>query len=68
MIPVLSLGIPGDAVTAIMMGAFIIHGIVPGPMLYTINPVMVSAIFIGLLLGNIFALIIGPLCEGKYPL
>ena len=59
MVPLLSLGIPGDAVTALMMGAFIIHGIVPGPMLYTTNPTMVSSIFIGLLIANFFVLIIG---------
>lgn len=33
MIPLLTLGIPGDAVTAVMMGAFIVHGIQPGPLM-----------------------------------
>ena len=59
MTPLLALGIPGDAVTAILIGAFIIHGIVPGPMMYTTNPEMVSAIFIGLLIANVFILCIG---------
>ncbi|MDR1316418.1 MAG: tripartite tricarboxylate transporter permease [Spirochaetales bacterium] len=59
MTPLLSLGIPGDAVTAVLIGAFIIHGIVPGPMMYTTNPDMVSAIFIGMLLANIMILLIG---------
>jgi putative tricarboxylic transport membrane protein len=59
MTPLLALGIPGDAVTAILIGAFIIHGIVPGPMMYTANPEMVSAIFIGMFLANIFILLIG---------
>jgi putative tricarboxylic transport membrane protein len=59
MTPLLALGIPGDAVTAVLIGAFIIHGIVPGPMMYTANPEMVSAIFIGMLLANIMILIIG---------
>mgnify|MGYP006283740031 CR=1 FL=1 len=34
MIPLLSLGIPGDAVTAVLIGAFILHGIQPGPLLF----------------------------------
>ena len=59
MTPLLALGIPGDSVTAILIGAFIIHGIVPGPMMYTTNPDMVSAIFIGMLISNVFILCIG---------
>lgn len=34
MVPLLSLGIPGDSVTAVLIGAFIIHGIQPGPLLF----------------------------------
>ena len=35
MIPLLTLGIPGDGVTALLLGAFILHGIQPGPVSYT---------------------------------
>jgi len=59
MTPLLALGIPGDAVTAVLIGAFIIHGMVPGPMLYTTNPKIVSAIFIGMILANLIFLAIG---------
>lgn len=62
MTPLLALGIPGDSVTAVLIGAFIIHGIVPGPMLYRTNPHMVSAIFIGMMIANIFILIAGMSC------
>lgn len=34
MIPLLALGIPGDSVTAVLIGAFILHGIQPGPLLF----------------------------------
>ncbi len=34
MIPLLSLGIPGDSVTAILIGAFVLHGVQPGPLLF----------------------------------
>ncbi len=38
MIHLLTLGIPGSAATAVMMGAFLIHGIQPGPLLFTKQP------------------------------
>lgn len=59
MIPLLSLGIPGDAVTAILIGAFMIHGLVPGPMLFETNMDLVSAIFLGMVVANIFIMILG---------
>ena len=55
----LSLGIPGDAVTAIIIGQFMIHGLHPGPVLFTESPDLVSAIFIGFILANLFMLAIG---------
>ena len=59
MTTLLSLGIPGDAVTAILIGAFILHGIQPGPFLFQKNIDLVSAIFIGMVLINILFLIFG---------
>lgn len=59
MIPLLSLGIPGDSVTALLVGAFMIHGLRPGPLLFTERPDLVSAIFLGMLLANVFMLILG---------
>jgi len=48
LIPVLALGIPGDAVTSILLGALLIHGVVPGPMLFAENMPLVYAIFTGM--------------------
>lgn len=59
MITLLSLGIPGDSVTAILIGAFMIHGLRPGPVLFQENFELVSAIFIGLVLANVFMLVLG---------
>ncbi|WP_394186155.1 tripartite tricarboxylate transporter permease [Metabacillus halosaccharovorans] len=59
MTTLLSLGIPGDAVTAILIGAFMIHGIQPGPAMFQENIDLVSAIFIGMFIANIFILVIG---------
>lgn len=53
MITVLTLGIPGDAITAIIMGVFVVHGIVPGPMLFAERPEIVNGIFCGLIAINV---------------
>ena len=58
-IPMLTLGIPGDAVTAIMIGALFIHGLNPGPLLMTSQPDMFWFIVSSLLLANVFMLIFG---------
>lgn len=58
-IPMMTLGIPGDAVTAIMIGALFIHGLNPGPMLMIQNPDMFWFIVGALTLANIFMLIFG---------
>lgn len=45
LVPLLTLGIPGDTVTAILLGAFLIQGIFPGPVLFTEHADLVYAIF-----------------------
>lgn len=59
MIPLLTLGIPGDGVTAILLGAFILHGMEPGPKLFTEQAVETYSIIIGLIICNIFLYILG---------
>lgn len=58
-IPMLTLGIPGDAVTAIIIGAMFIHGLNPGPMLMIEQPQMFWFITGALVLANIFMLVFG---------
>ncbi|MDP2085362.1 MAG: tripartite tricarboxylate transporter permease [Gemmobacter sp.] len=58
-IPMLTLGIPGDAVTAIMIGALFIHGLNPGPLLMTSQPDMFWFIVSALGIANCFMLIFG---------
>lgn len=65
MIPLLTLGIPGDAVTAILLGALMIQGLQPGPLLFTEHAGLVYTIFVGILLANVFMLILG-LFGAKY--
>lgn len=59
MIPLLTLGIPGGAVTAILMGAFMVHGLYPGPLLITQNIDLVYKVILGMAVANVFMLIFG---------
>ena len=62
MIPLLSLGVPGDAVTAVLLGAFIMKGIQPGPMMYVDELPTVYRVFAALMLANLAMLLVG--CAG----
>ncbi len=58
-IPMLSLGIPGDAVTAIILGSLMIWGITPGSQLFANNASLVYTLFAGFLIASILTLIFG---------
>lgn len=58
-IPMLSLGIPGDAVTAIILGSLMIWGITPGSQLFANNASLVYTLFAGFLIAAILTLIFG---------
>ena len=59
LVPLLALGIPGSATDAVLLGAFMLHDLVPGPMLFQNNPEIVYGIFSALIVANIVMLIIG---------
>ncbi|OCX65748.1 C4-dicarboxylate ABC transporter permease [Thioclava sp. SK-1] len=61
LIPLLALGIPGDVVTAVLMGGLMIQGLAPGPMLFQTNPDVIVGIFGGTFLATIFMFIFGML-------
>ncbi len=62
MIPMLTLGIPGDAVAAIMIGALTIQGLTPGPMLFKTNKLLVYTIFLGMFVANTIMMLLGFSC------
>jgi putative tricarboxylic transport membrane protein len=59
MIHLLTLGIPGSAATAVMMGAFLIHGIQPGPLMFSTQPDAVYTIIAGMILANVLMIALG---------
>lgn len=59
LIPLLTLGVPGDIVTAIMLGALMIQGLTPGPLLFIEHPVTVYGIFAAFIIANVLMLVCG---------
>lgn len=59
LVPMLALGIPGDAVTAVILGAFMLQGLTPGPFLFRDHGVEIYAIFQALILLAIPCIIFG---------
>jgi putative tricarboxylic transport membrane protein len=57
-IPTMSLGIPGDAVMALLLGALIIHGITPGPRLIVEHPDVFWGLIASFWIGNVFLIIL----------
>jgi putative tricarboxylic transport membrane protein len=59
LVPLLSLGIPGSAAAAVLIGAFTIQGLQPGPLLFVREPGLVYGLFASLLIGNLVMLAMG---------
>lgn len=57
-IPTLTLGIPGDPVMALMMGALIINGLTPGPVFLQDNPTLFWGLIVSFLVGNVMLLVL----------
>jgi putative tricarboxylic transport membrane protein len=58
MVPMLALGIPGSNVTAVMLGALIMLGVAPGPMLFQENPTFVWGLVASMYVGNLMLLVL----------
>lgn len=68
LIPLLTLGIPGSGATAVILGAFLLHGIQPGPQVFATSPAMVYTIYASVFLSLFMMSLIGylavkPLCK-----
>lgn len=59
LVPVLSFGIPGSNSTAVLLGGLLIHGLHPGPLLFTNEPEFVYGLFAGLTVANLSLFFIG---------
>ncbi len=58
LVPMMTLGIPGDPVTAILVGALLVHGLAPGPLLFIERPDFAYGVIVSFFWANIFNLLI----------
>lgn len=61
LIPLFTLGIPGNVAAALLIGAFVIHGMIPGPLMFEQNAQFIYSIYGSLIIANIFLLGVGRL-------
>jgi putative tricarboxylic transport membrane protein len=59
LIPMLSLGIPGSNSAAVLLGGFLMHGLIPGPMLFVQHRAVVGDLYTGLFVANLAMVIVG---------
>ena len=59
LIPTIALGIPGNVAAALLIGAFMIHGVVPGPLMMVNHAELIYSIFASMLMANLVHLVIG---------
>ncbi|GMA28292.1 tripartite tricarboxylate transporter permease [Arenivirga flava] len=57
-VPTLALGVPGGATTAILLGAFLMYGITPGPLLFDNEPELVWGLLVSFLIGHLLLLLL----------
>lgn len=58
LIPMLTLGIPGDPIVAVLMGGLIIHGLQPGPLLFEQQPTFITGIFLSILVAYVLTVLV----------
>lgn len=61
LIPLLTLGIPGNVTAALLVGAFIIHGVDPGPRVFQYDAVLIYGLFATMMMANVSTLVLGSL-------
>lgn len=66
-VPMIALGIPGDSLTAILLGALTVHGLEPGPLLFQNHPVFVYVLFMAVIISAVIVLIMQLLGMRLFP-
>ncbi|BCH31294.1 hypothetical protein MesoLjLc_32240 [Mesorhizobium sp. L-8-10] len=66
LVPMMTLGIPGDTMTAVLMGALLIHGLRPGPQLFVEHADFVASVYVGLFLAILLTAAMGLLLMQQF--
>ena len=59
LIPLFAFGIPGSAIAAVLSGAFTIHGLIPGPLIFRDNPEIIFGVYASMIVATFFMFVIG---------
>lgn len=59
LIPLLTMGIPGNLTAALLVGAFLIHGVTPGPLIFQRDAQLIYGLFAAMIMANLMVLVIG---------
>jgi len=59
LVPLFALGIPGSAIAAILVAGFMVHGIIPGPTMFSEHPEFIFGVYASMILASVLMLIIG---------
>lgn len=62
LIPLFTLGIPGNMASAIMIGAFVLHGVTPGPLMFEQHGEMIYGVYATMIVSNILLILLGLFC------
>ncbi|MCZ4291623.1 tripartite tricarboxylate transporter permease [Hoeflea alexandrii] len=66
LIPLFALGIPGSVIAAILIGAFMLHGLTPGPLMFSQQPRLVGGIYAAMIAASMGLLVIGLVFQGFF--
>jgi len=66
LVPMFAIGLPGSVSTALLMGAFMLHGLTPGPFLFRDDTGLVYAIFAGMIVASVMLLAVGTIGQGFF--
>ena len=66
LIPLFALGIPGSVIAAILIGAFMLHGVAPGPLMFAQQPRLVGGIYAAMIAASLALLVIGLTFQGLF--
>ena len=66
LIPMFAIGLPSSASAALLMGAFMLHGLTPGPFLFRDDAVLVYAIFVGMVVASFIMLVMGMIGQNLF--
>lgn len=66
LVPLFALGIPGSVIAALLISAFVLHGLTPGPLMFEQQPRLVAGVYASMIFASLIMLVIGYTCQGLF--